>query len=78
MPITDQDKKLIADSLAHELEYEVLLGLDERLTDPDFKAAYEAALDAKYSSKSGKLRGYLPMIVLGILLVLGVILIATR
>jgi len=75
MPLTAKDRQLIADALAHELEYEIVVKLDERLTDPDFKAAYDAAIDAKYSARSGKLRGYLPMIVLGVLLCIGIYLI---
>lgn len=75
MPISEQDRRFIEELLADELEYDMLEQLDKKLLDPSFKAAYEAALDAKYKSKKGKLRGYLPMLVLLALIAIGLYLI---
>ena len=78
MPVSDSDLKFISDLLDNELDLERLELLDDKLKDTDFKAAYEEALDAKYRNKKGLLRGYAPMIVLLILLVVGILLIIEK
>lgn len=75
MSISPSDQKFINQLLGDELEYELMEELDKRLKDPDFRDAYDAAVKKKYSNKQGVLLGYVPMVVLLLLIILGTILI---
>lgn len=78
MSISISDREFIEKLLADELDYELLEVLDQKLLDPNFKRAYEAAIEAKYNEKKGQLIGYVPMIVLLTMIVIGVLLILQK
>lgn len=78
MAISTSDQEFINKLLGEELEYELLAQLDKKLLDPEFKAAYEEAVNRKFSSKEGVIWSYLPMLVLLLLVVLGIILILVK
>jgi len=78
MPLTKSDQSFIALVLRDELEPGMMEELDKRMVNPEFKQAFEVALDAKYAAKKGLIRGYLPMIILMILLIVGLYLIISR
>lgn len=75
--ISEEDKLFIDEIIYDELNETLLYTLDEKLKDPAFKTAYLQAIDAKYSGRSGKLLGYAPMLILGVLILLGIALVFT-
>jgi|GEM_PF-3719543 len=75
MPIPEADQKFINDLLVDELEEGMMETLDKKLKNPVFKQAYEKALNAKYDKSENPFVGYLPMIILVILIIIGLYLI---
>ena len=75
MPISEKDQMFINDLLADELEDGMMETLDIKLKNPEFKLAYEKALDIKYRRRNNSVMSYLPMVILLILIIIGLYLI---
>lgn len=77
--ISKEDIQFLDAFLAEELTEEGLIELDNKLKNPEFKQYYKKRLDQKFATSPLKLfMGYLPMILLIVLTIIGIYLIIKK